>query len=315
MLVEARALGRPWLEVYTRHWRLQAANADDRGAVALSEATATFEFAHRDETARCPQSVCVVQDLCITYGNTDGPGFADARIAVALETLDRIDPSWSCWSCLSTELVRALLDAERLDDAAAALDARRAAVFESGLVPSLSLDLTQVMILIRRGRADDALTMIDDLASRAHPGWDPERKAARLALLRCETLAALGRGDEARACLPSPETVKRRALGRSRWIATIERLVELGSLDNDDTIATWVHDVVDHARAGGAWRRMFDTAAAQARLALARGSAGDALDALAALREARGELRVDAGAAATLAELESQVSALADRGA
>ena len=37
------------------------------GETALPEAVALFEFAHRDDTIACPQSVCVTQDLSACY--------------------------------------------------------------------------------------------------------------------------------------------------------------------------------------------------------------------------------------------------------
>jgi hypothetical protein len=57
-----------------------------------------------------PQSVCVTQDLSDCYGNIDGPGWADERIAVCQETMERITPLWSCFQCLSDEQFCAMVD-------------------------------------------------------------------------------------------------------------------------------------------------------------------------------------------------------------
>ena len=48
----------------------------------------TIEFANRDETRECPQSVCVTQDLAGCYAKLDGPGYAQERLDVARETLE-----------------------------------------------------------------------------------------------------------------------------------------------------------------------------------------------------------------------------------
>ncbi len=310
LLAQARSLRLPWLEVFARHWRLQAFHIDERGSTSLAEATAVFEFAHREDTERCPQAVCVTQDLCIAYGHADGPGFAAEREAVAIETLERIDPSWGCWSCLTDELVGALLDAGRVDEAADALEHRWDALLEAGEAPSLGLEQGKVALRIAQGRYEDALALIDDLAARTHPGSARERKEAELELLRADALSRLGRGEAAKAVLPSPEVVRLRSLNRGRWVATIERLVDLGALTNDARLGAMVHEIVGHARAGGAWRRWFDTAGTEARLAAGRGARWVADDALATMRAAQTELRADAGAGAQLAATEVRVAAL-----
>jgi hypothetical protein len=310
LIAQARSLELPWLEVFARHWRLQAFHTDERGASVLAEATATFEFAHRDETERCPQSVCVTQDLCIIYGVTDGPGFAAERIDVARETLDRIDPTWACWSCITSEWVSALVDAGQVDEAAEVLERQVAAIHEVGETPSFGPDEDKVMILIEQGRLTDALALIDDLSDRFHPGSNRERKAAQLDLQRANALSRLGRGDEAAKVLPTREVVEQRALNRNRWAATIERLVALGALENNAQLGATIHSVVDHARAGGAWRRLFEAAAIEARLAVARGAGWVAVDALETMTDARSELRSDAGADGLLADVRASVTGL-----
>ena len=155
LVAHAQGLELPWLEVFARHWRLQALHLDARGATTLAEATSLFEFAHRDDTERCPQSICATQDLCIAYSYTDGPGYARERVAVATETLGRIDPSWPCWACLTCELVDGLLDAGEVDEGAAELDRRVGAMLAAGEAPSLPLERERAAVLLRQGRYDD----------------------------------------------------------------------------------------------------------------------------------------------------------------
>ncbi len=90
----------------------------------LPEAVRLLEFAHRDECRDCPQSVCAVQDLAIAYGMADGPAYAAERRQVCAETLERIDPGWPCFDCLSGEYGYALLDQGRFAEAVEYLDAQ-----------------------------------------------------------------------------------------------------------------------------------------------------------------------------------------------
>src|SRR5690348_12628524 len=87
-LALAREAKNPWLEVFFRHWNLQS-RILHRVQVSewIGEAVHLLEFAHREETKGCPQSVCATQDLANCYGHMDGPGYVPERLAVAAETL------------------------------------------------------------------------------------------------------------------------------------------------------------------------------------------------------------------------------------
>jgi len=131
----ARTLDEPWVEVFLRHWRLQCLllyDVDTRAAVP--EAASLIEFCSRPETRDCPQSICAVQDFCIAFGNVDGPGYADDRIGIALDTLARIEPTRSCYGCLVTELVDAYIDKGEPDKALAFLETDGAHV-KAGMQP------------------------------------------------------------------------------------------------------------------------------------------------------------------------------------
>ncbi|MFD0528914.1 hypothetical protein ACFQ1I_21305 [Kitasatospora arboriphila] len=110
-LASARALGLPWVEVFLRHWRMQnLLNKRHQGEAAMAEAVDLLEFAHREETASCPQSVCAVQDFTICHANIDGPGYVAERLAVLEETLARVEPARACFDCLSREYADTLED-------------------------------------------------------------------------------------------------------------------------------------------------------------------------------------------------------------
>src|SRR5262245_53779715 len=77
LLEGAAGSGRPWAEVFVRHWRLQSRVLHrSEGESALAEAVSLVDFSHQDANRGCPQSVCSVQDLTVCYSNTDGPGYA-----------------------------------------------------------------------------------------------------------------------------------------------------------------------------------------------------------------------------------------------
>jgi hypothetical protein len=68
VMPEALALAReaknPWVEVFLRHWNMQS-RILQRYQVRdfLSECVNLIDFANREDTKECPQSVCTTQDL------------------------------------------------------------------------------------------------------------------------------------------------------------------------------------------------------------------------------------------------------------
>ncbi len=103
-LALARAVKNPWIEIFVRHWNLQSRVAHRHEVSGmLPEAVSLVEFAHRDDSRDCPQSICVVQNLTNCYDQMDGPGYVEERLAVAKETLAKIDATWPCFSCISSE--------------------------------------------------------------------------------------------------------------------------------------------------------------------------------------------------------------------
>src|SRR5690606_16106250 len=128
----------------------------------LSEAVQLLEFANRPDTRDCPQSVCVTQDLACTYGDIDGPGYADERLAVAGETLARIDPTWPCFDCISGEYAAALSDQGRIEDCLAFIDEQRQKlaahqIFKLGG----NLIRRRSMALFELGRPEEALAQLE----------------------------------------------------------------------------------------------------------------------------------------------------------
>lgn len=207
----ARSLGAPWLQVFIRHWHLQARVANrGEGASALAEAVSALEAAHRDETRDCPQAVCTVQDLAICYSRTDGVGWAPERLAVAEEALASINPSWPCFACITSEKATALNDLGRPEEALSALDAARAA---------MSYDQSEFVTIIARLETMIALRRWDDAvraAERFRPQQDEgsEQRQLQVLVRRAFALASSGRTTDAASCLPGADQI---APADMRW--------------------------------------------------------------------------------------------------
>ncbi|XEQ05759.1 hypothetical protein LPA67_06435 [Salmonella enterica subsp. enterica] len=103
------------------------------------------------------------QDLSACYENIDGPGWAAERMAVCEETIARIDPTWNCFQCLSTEYASALMDTHRHEEALAYVDKQIAAVKDSGEEYVEALLSTRVDILIALQRYEEARELVEHL--------------------------------------------------------------------------------------------------------------------------------------------------------
>ena len=206
ILAGVRRLKDPWLEIFVRHWRLQSLVLDRHDVKqGLPEAIDLLERAHRDDARDCPQTTCVSQDVCAAYGCADGPGWAKERLKVSAETLERIDPTWACWTCISGEYADALIDDGRPEEALVfvqeQLDAMRSAGEE---VHSGELAWQVVDALLTLERLDEALAICEKAENPL--GGSGFELAKRVETARC--LVALERLDEGEAQLPSVEEMK-----------------------------------------------------------------------------------------------------------
>ena len=223
----ARSLNLPWVEVYVRHWQLQARGG---GFAAVPDAVELLEFSHREEHKACPQSVCTVQDLTIAYAGADGPGYVQERLDVSEETLARIDARWPCFQCISIERALTLLDADRAEDALEAIEEMRREITAAGGTPGAEAGV-DAEAMLQLGRPDDALERLDALHRR-----DPERDstfARHRALRRARALLALDRAEEAAEVLLPFELVLGEPAYALSWAQATEGLVEAGRRAND----------------------------------------------------------------------------------
>ena len=304
-LALAKTESNPWLNIFIRHWRLQCnvlTHMDARGM--LAEAVDLLETAHREENKDCPQSVCVVQDLAACYEVIDGPGFVDERLAIAKETLERIDATWPCFGCIGHELSQALLDAERFDevvDFAAEQDRQLLAAGQSRDTDRLPLNRARALGAI--GKFDEA----EQQLRYAKGEYLGETYQVRVQLLRAWLKASANQGAAALELLPNFVGVRDKAILLPDWIDVATSLALGGLLPNDGELHARLKWAIERFASCDARRHGFMTACRQAELALARGRAelaGPALERAEALRQT---LNRDQGAKARLEELRERV--------
>lgn len=267
-LALAREAKKPWLEVFFRHWNLQS-RILHRVQVSewIGEAVHLLEFAHREETKGCPQSVCATQDLANCYGHMDGPGYVPERLAVAAETLDRINPRWPCFICISTEYAQALVDGGRPEDALAYCEAQEAALVSEGVPRDRrGFASSRSDALIALGQWQEALELVDVALETATN--DHER--TEYSIQKARALAGLGRLDEARQVLPSYEAIEPTAVFYGRWVPAVAVLARGGTVPNDWNLERSLLRLEDRLVRNGSIRAAFDIARERAQLAALR---------------------------------------------
>ncbi|MFE6051094.1 tetratricopeptide repeat protein [Kitasatospora sp. NPDC056446] len=309
----ARALGLPWVEVYLRHWRMQnLLNKRQQGEAVLPEAIDLLEFAHREETAGCPQSVCVVQDFAICHARVDGPGYVAERLEVVGETLDRIEPARACYDCLSREYSDALEDDGRAAEALDHLDTAANRMRAAGQQVSLRFHQARAGTLHLLGRYDEVLELLDtaERAEQAQGNQLDERDRRWGAALRARSLAALGRTEEAIALLPDRTEAERHADLRATWTQTVELLVTAGAWENDAELGAVLAGWAGYLDGVGAHRPCVDLLLAAGRLALARGARTVALTLAATGERKLTSLRRTDGVSEEVAALRAAAEAL-----
>jgi tetratricopeptide (TPR) repeat protein len=272
-LLLARGLEHAWVELFLRHWISQSRLLYQRDVTrGLSEVIDLLDFAHGERAAGCPQSVCVAQDVCIAYGVVDGPGFGEERLAAAAEGLDRIDPSWPCFRCLSTEYADALLDLQRHAEAEAYCRTQLARC--AGGSDELRSSLARA--LAGQERPQEALDVLErgtyNTSSLMRQGTQ---------LLRCQLLIKLGRLPEGLRHWRS--TRKLEVANFLEWARCASLICERMPERNHGALEAELQRFVHALQANGALYEQAEIALIAGRLAKQRGDLPCARDWLARL--------------------------------
>lgn len=309
LLAGVRGLGRPWLEVFVRHWHLQSRVLHrSEGESALAEAVSLVDFSHRDAHRGCPQSVCSVQDLTVCYSFTDGPGYAEERLSVTDETLDRIDPSWSCFGCISGERADALLDMGRAEEGLAFLERQVAARVVAGRKDAdwSTAPESRMALLGHLGRFDELLRFIDlcDKGER-----DDAHDLVRRRIMRARAFVGLGRIDEAKAVFPAVEEIEPTPVFYGRWTAIARDLAEASAFTNDAALGRTLRAFTARLLRQGVYRETLHLVEHAGTLALLRGAPHVARRALASMKQIAAKLRKPLDALDRIAKLEQAIKA------
>ncbi|WP_426338853.1 hypothetical protein ACN9MZ_20995 [Pseudoduganella sp. S-14] len=308
-LAAARAARLPWLEVYFRHWTINPRVCTRReGEAALKDTVSLFEFAHRPETVDCPQSVCTTQDIACCYANVDGAGYANDRIAVCEDTLARIDSSWGCFRCISSEMMNALVDAAKPEEALAFAERQLPQLQETGADQSVDWFEPLAQAQFAAGQYETALATLDYIEEQGFDSDNPPKRYAR-SCMRFRLLALLGRSEDAWAMLPPEE--KGREFGECLDLSVgLEVLLQKAPGRNDYLVGRRTAAAVRRYSASGSHRLTLDALAPHVRLAVARGARWSATQMLELARPHLGKLKQPLGAPEAFSELEAMVAAM-----
>ncbi len=300
----AREAGSPWLEVFFRHWNLQSQVFHrHRVSDALPEAVALLDFSHRAETRDCPQSVCTVQDLAHCYAELDGPGYVEERMAIASETLERIDAEWACFTCISGEKAWALLDDGRYEETLQFIEEQVAALLRAGLHRRRhNLRAEKVEALVRLGRYDEAA----EYNSKARKEVRQESDVLGQRLDAGRILAYQGRHQEAAKKLPGFQEIRTTDSYFRPWAETVRLLAQHDAIGNDGELDEQLRTLTEKLSGQGA---NYDAAVLglwRAELALWRSDAATAAATCDQIAATAARLRRPEAIVKTLAELRGR---------
>ncbi|MFN3203036.1 MAG: hypothetical protein ACE366_31875 [Bradymonadia bacterium] len=259
-------VGHPWIELFFRHWYLQSRVLNRLDvAQSLDEANALKQFAETPECAECPQRVCVTQDLVGCWAGIDGPGYAEARLAMSTQTLATIDPQWPCFECISAEGIEALVDAGRPDEALRYAEAQYQTLIDAGQRET-ALCHARVHALLRLDRGQTALALLDQMDAHEPPGDRPDD----LMVLRALVLAHLGKHEEALAVRPAFDLIEGTCSLYPHWAEATVVLARARAIPNDWSLEAELAALQQRLVAQGVIRHAVHIAQWRAELAMTR---------------------------------------------
>lgn len=304
-LALTRGLNEKWLELFFRHWHLQS-RVLHRNQVkqALPEAVSLLDFSHTGNNQECPQSICIIQDLANCYGQADGPGYYEERIAVASETLAKIDVSWPCYSCISAEYVTALIDNKQYAEALEFLDECDKALIASGQGKDTSeLLQNRITVLIKLSRFSEARKLSKQLQSWG--GGSAFKFSVRLSKAKIDAFD--GQADLALKHFPAFDEVINNPSEYFSWCEIAHQLVKLDKFENNWELGKQFEKIISTLYDYGAVREALDSAFLAADLATLRGRRSTVDYLIQFIQRTIPELNRLCGADTTLASLRKRV--------
>lgn len=298
----------PWLDIFGRHWDLQARLIlSGEGAAAIPDAVAAFELAHREENLECPQAVCTTQDLCIAYSNTDGQAYAQQVIEACDETLARIDKTWTCFGCIMAEKGRGLSFLKRHEEALAVFtEAGGPDIAGNKEFQSYNAQMNQLIELGRVEEADELLKRADE----ASDGTTEEFLVWRRNLLRARLDALMGRRAEALAGYAAAQDPLDESSIVSWWFELVDTLLKTNMLETSDQLHATKLELATRAHKNQSFRDAFEHACSAALWAGRAGDLDNAKAALAVALEFQADLVAPGDAEEKLAEIDAALSIL-----
>jgi len=300
----AKKENNPWIEVFIRHWHLQSQVLHRHNVKGvLGEAIDLLDFSSREDTKDCPQSICVVQDLANTYAKKDGPSYVEERIAVSLETFKKITPSWSCYDCIGSEYISALIDAGDLDKALKEITIRREEIAKTNASDiSTPFIFEEMRILLMQKKYSQAERTMR-AAENPYAGQSFVREKSALIAL---TLAYQGKFEQAAEyVLPINEVMK----AHSHYVYWCEyKYLECMNdlVDDFQTINYSYNIIVRNLITNGVQRDTLTLLAWQIELALKYDNFFSAEQSLITAKKIISELRKDLGATELFLQLEEK---------
>jgi len=300
----AKKENNPWIEIFIRHWHLQSQVLHRHNVKGLvNEAIDLLEFSSREDTKDCPQSICVVQDLANTYAKKDGPAFVDERVAVSLETFEKITPAWPCYDCIGSEYISALIDSGNLEKALEEISNRRREIIKANAkdvsTPFIFDEVRVLMLQEKYQQAEQAMRA----AENPYAGQSFIREKASLIAL---TLAYQGKFEQAKEyVLPIEEVMK----AHSHYVYWCEYkyLESINELVEDFQESNYHFNVIlRNLITNGVQRDTLKVLAWQIEMAIRFDNLFSAEQALIRAKKIISELRKDLGATEQFLDLERQ---------
>lgn len=301
-----RSLEDKWLELYFRHWRLQAyilKNYEAKGF--LKEAISLLDFAYTEDTNECPQRICVVQDLAACYGIKDGPGYVEERVKVCKETLEQIDGSWACYRCIGSELIEAYMDAKQYDIATTELATLKKELHKHDQTDA-DMQLTQAELLIETGQIDAAW---DFIKNATNPDGGDSYDVS-LKLTKARILCKQKNWNEVLKICPSYEYISKFAKHFNEWTDIQLQLVQAKVVTNDKSLRFRFHKLSNDLEQKGANRISFEVYERLIELCLLTKESFRAEIALKRMKSLCENFHRDMGAKSVIHQLDDRIRAI-----